>query len=138
MNTEVTSGSRSLQTLNKLITVTLVGVALAMLAGVAAYLLGMQVLYFAAGGLAVVAAIPLFLMYQRVRAVENDIQHREALSLAQRKETERNQQAILRLLDELATARGRRPHRAGDRDRGHHRHDRGLDQLRHRACCATW
>ena len=28
--------------------------------------------------------------------------HREALSLAQRKETERNQQAILRLLDELA------------------------------------
>ena len=46
--------------------------------------------------------IPLFLMFGRVRAVETDIGHREALSLAQRKETERNQQAILRLLDELA------------------------------------
>jgi hypothetical protein len=34
--------------------------------------------------------------------VESDFGHREALSLAQRKETERNQQAILRLLDELA------------------------------------
>ena len=41
-------------------------------------------------------------MFGRVRAVESDIGHREALSLAQRKETERNQQAILRLLDELA------------------------------------
>ena len=52
--------------------------------------------------LAVAALVPLFLMFGRVRAVEADIGHREALSLAQRKETERNQQAILRLLDELA------------------------------------
>ena len=41
-------------------------------------------------------------MFRRVKAVESDFGHREALSLAQRKETERNQQAILRLLDELA------------------------------------
>src|ERR1044071_5976875 len=102
MTTEQTAGTRSLKSLTSLVTVTLVCVALSILAVVAAYLLDMQVVYFAAAGLAVIAAIPLFLMYQRVKVVENDIQHREALSLAQRKETERNQQAILRLLDELA------------------------------------
>jgi twitching motility protein PilJ len=102
MTTEGTTGTRTLKTLTNLVTTTLVCVVLSILAGVAAYLLSLQVLYFASAGLAVIAAIPLFLMYPRVRVVENDIAHREALSLAQRKETERNQQAILRLLDELA------------------------------------
>ena len=77
-------------------------VVLGALAWVAAYLLSLDILYAVAGALALAAAVPLFLMFQRVRAVESDIGHREALSLAQRKETERNQQAILRLLDELA------------------------------------
>jgi len=102
MSTEASGGSRSLRSLNNLISVTLVCVVLSIVAGTAGYLLGMEILYFVAAGVAVIAAIPLFLMYQRVRAVGSDMGHREALSLAQRKETERNQQAILRLLDELA------------------------------------
>src|SRR5262245_66672508 len=102
MSTEVGGGARSLKSLTNLITATLVCIMLAAAAGAAAYVLGIDVLYFAAGGIAVVAMIPLFLIFQRVRVVETDMGHREALSLAQRKETERNQQAILRLLDELA------------------------------------
>ncbi|MBC8027603.1 MAG: methyl-accepting chemotaxis protein, partial [Steroidobacteraceae bacterium] len=102
MNIETGSGARSLKSLNTLITVTLLFVVLAALVAVAGYFVNLSLLYFVAGGVALVAAIPLFLMYQRVTVVENDIAHREALSLAQRKETERNQQAILRLLDELA------------------------------------
>src|SRR6186713_762010 len=102
MSTEVGGGSRTLKSLNNLITTTLVCVMLAVLAGVAAFLLSLNLLYVVAAAFAVAGAVPLFLMFGRVRAVEADIGHREALSLAQRKETERNQQAILRLLDELA------------------------------------
>src|SRR5436190_21094155 len=102
MSTEVGGGSRMLKSINSLITATLVCVVLGALAWVAAYMLGLEILYIAAGVLAVGALVPLFLMFGRVRAVDSDIGHREALSLAQRKETERNQQAILRLLDELA------------------------------------
>ncbi len=102
MSTEVGGGSRTLKSLNKLITATLVCVVLGAVAWVAAYLLNLEILYAVAGVFAVATAVPLFLMFQRVRAVETDIGHREAISLAQRKETERNQQAILRLLDELA------------------------------------
>src|SRR5690242_7717854 len=101
MNTEV-GGSRTLKSLNNLITTTLVCVVLAVLAGAAAFLLSFNLLYVVAAAFAVAGAVPLFVMFGRVRAVEADIGHREALSLAQRKETERNQQAILRLLDELA------------------------------------
>ena len=102
MSSEIGGGSRTLKSINNLITAALVCVVLGVLAGVAAYLLSLEVLYIVAAAFAVAAAIPLFLMFGRVRAVETDIGHREALSLAQRKETERNQQAILRLLDELA------------------------------------
>ena len=102
MSSEIGGGSRTLKSINNLITAALVCVVLGLLAGVAAYLLSLEVLYIVAAAFAVAAAIPLFLMFGRVRAVETDIGHREALSLAQRKETERNQQAILRLLDELA------------------------------------
>jgi twitching motility protein PilJ len=102
MSTEVGVGTRTLKSINTLITATLVCVVLGALAWVAAYLLTLTILYAVAGVFAVAATVPLFLMYGRVRAVETDIAHREALSLAQRKETERNQQAILRLLDELA------------------------------------
>src|SRR6186713_480254 len=89
MSIEGAGGSRSLNSLTKLITATLVCVVLAALAGVAAYVVGIAVVYFVAGGLALVSLIPIALMYQRVRVVENDFGHREALSLAQRKETER-------------------------------------------------
>jgi hypothetical protein len=102
MSSEVGGGSRTLKSINTLITTTLVCVVLGSIAWVAAYLLSLTVLYAVAGLLAIVAVVPLFLMFGRVRSVEADIGHREALSLAQRKETERNQQAILRLLDELA------------------------------------
>ena len=73
-----------------------------MVAWVAAWLLGIDILYAVAGVLAVATAVPLFLMFRRVAGARATFGHREALSLAQRKETERNQQAILRLLDELA------------------------------------
>ena len=102
MNSEVGGGTRTLKSINSLITATLVCVVLGVLAGVAAYMLGLEILYAASAVMAVAAAVPLLLMFGRVRAVESDMGHREALSLAQRKETERNQQAILRLLDELA------------------------------------
>src|SRR5689334_520589 len=102
MNTEVGGSSRSLQSMNGLISATLACVVLAALAALAGYFVHLDFLYLVAGALALVAVIPCFLMFQRVKAVETDIGHREALSLAQRKETERNQQAILRLLDELA------------------------------------
>ena len=102
MNSEGGGGVRTLKSINSLITATLVCVVLGALTWVAAYMLGLEIIYIAAGVLAVAALVPLFLMFGRVRAVESDIGHREALSHAQRKETERNQQAILRLLDELA------------------------------------
>ena len=102
MNTELGGGSRSLKSLGGLISTTLVLLVISVLAWVAAWLLGLDILYAVAGALAIATAVPLFLMFKRVKAVENDFGHREALSLAQRKETERNQQAILRLLDELA------------------------------------
>src|SRR4029450_2161361 len=72
------------------------------LAALAGYFIDISLLYIVAGALALFAVIPCFLMFQRVEVIAADIGHREALSLAQRKETERNQQAILRLLDELA------------------------------------
>ncbi len=95
-------GSRSLKSLGGLITATLVCLVLSVAAWVGAWLLGLEILYAVAGALAFATTVPLFLMFQRVKVVESDFGHREALSLAQRKETERNQQAILRLLDELA------------------------------------
>ena len=103
MNTETAGGSRSLKSLTSLTSTALaaagarrarVGRSLAAEAWMSCTLV--------AGALALATAVPLFLMFRRVKGVESDFGHREALSLAQRKETERNQQAILRLLDELA------------------------------------
>ncbi|HET9473696.1 MAG TPA: methyl-accepting chemotaxis protein [Steroidobacteraceae bacterium] len=102
MNTELGGGSRSLKSINGLITTALLLLVVDVVAWVAAWFSGIEILYVVAGVLAIATAVPLFLMYRRVRMVESDFGHREALSLAQRKETERNQQAILRLLDELA------------------------------------
>ena len=80
MNTEVGGGSRTLKSLNNLITATLVCVALAVLAGAAAFLLNLNLLYVVAAAFALAGVLPLFLMFGRVRAVEADIGHREALS----------------------------------------------------------
>src|SRR4051812_38903341 len=102
MNTEVGGGSRSLKSLSSLISSTLICLALSVAGWVAAWLLNMTILYAVAGGFALATAVPLFMMFGQLKGAENDFGHREALSLAQRKETERNQQAILRLLDELA------------------------------------
>src|SRR5262245_66634021 len=95
-------GSRSLKSLGGLISTTLVCLVLSVAAWVGAWLLGLDLLYAVAGVLALATAIPLFLMFQRVQVVESDFGHREALSLAQRKETARNQAANLRLLDKHA------------------------------------
>jgi len=102
MNTETGGGSRSLKSITSLISTTLVLLVVDVLAWLAAWLLKLDIVFVVAGALALATAVPLFLMFKRVRSVESDFGHREALSLAQRKETERNQQAILRLLDELA------------------------------------
>jgi methyl-accepting chemotaxis protein len=102
MNTEVGGGSRTLRSFTGLITATLVCLVLCVAVWVGGWLLGIDILFIVAAVLAFATAVPLFLMFQRVKVVETDFAHREALSLAQRRETERNQQAILRLLDELA------------------------------------
>ena len=103
MNTEVAGGSRTLKSLNNLITATLVCVVL----GALAWRCGVP-----ARPRRCCISPPARSRWpppcrcsscsSACASVENDIGHREALSLAQRKETERNQQAILRLLDELA------------------------------------
>ena len=90
-----------------LITTALLLLVVDVAAWVAAWLSGIEIVYAVAGALALATAVPMFLMFRRVKMVENDFGHREALSLAQRKETDRNQQAILRLLDELSRPRGR-------------------------------
>src|SRR6185436_1291840 len=102
MSTDVAGGSRSLKALAGLATTTLVLLVLSVAGWVAAWLLNMTILYAVAGAFAFATAVPLFMMFGKFKGVESDFGHREALSLAQRKETERNQQAILRLLDELA------------------------------------
>ena len=87
MNTETGGGSRSLKSLTSLISTTLVLLVLDVLAWVAAWLLKLDLVIVVAGALALATAVPLFLMFRRVKAVESDFGHREALSLAQRKET---------------------------------------------------
>ena len=74
-------GSRSLKSLNGLVSATLVCLVLSVAAWVGAWLLGLQLLYAVAGVLALATAVPLFLMFQRVKVVESDFGHREALSL---------------------------------------------------------
>ena len=59
-------GSRSLNSLNGLVTATLVCLVLSVAAWVGAWLLGLELLYAVAGVLALATAVPLFLMYQRV------------------------------------------------------------------------
>jgi len=71
MNSEVGGGTRTLKSINSLITATLVCVVLGVLAGVAAYMLGLEILYAASAVMAVAAAVPLLLMFGRVRAVED-------------------------------------------------------------------
>ena len=66
MNTETGGGSRSLKTFNSLITSTLLLLALGVAAWVAAWLLGLDILYAVAGVLAIATAIPLFLMYKHL------------------------------------------------------------------------
>ncbi len=66
MNTEVGGGTRTLKSINSLISATLVCVVLGVLAWVAAYLLQLDILYIVAGVLAFASAVPLFLMFQRV------------------------------------------------------------------------
>ena len=51
---------------------------------------------------------------------------------AKRTENKRNQEAILRLLDEMGDLARRRPHGARQGDRGHDRRHRGLDELHDR------
>src|SRR5690349_8710096 len=83
MSTDLGGGSRTLKSMNSLISATLACAVLAALTAAAGYLIDLNVLYIAAAALALAAAVPCFLMFQRVKAVEADMGHREALSLAQ-------------------------------------------------------
>ena len=67
MNTEVGGGSRSLKSLGPLISSTLVCLALSVAGWVAAWLLGMDILYAVAGLFALATTVPLFLMFRRVK-----------------------------------------------------------------------
>ena len=60
------------------------------------------VLVIVAGALALVALVPLILLYITLRTARNDAAEQLLAADSQRQENERNQEAILRLLDEIA------------------------------------
>jgi hypothetical protein len=80
--------------------------------------------------LGIALALAMIWIYRRVA----DTGRAAARQTAQ---NERNQQAILTLLDEMSQPRRRGPHRAGHGDRGHHRRDCRLGQLRDRGPART-
>ena len=59
-------------------------------------------LVLAAGGLALLALIPLALLFFTLRATGHEVVEQQLAADTQRRENERNQEAILRLLDEIA------------------------------------
>jgi twitching motility protein PilJ len=54
-------------------------------------------------GLAVLALVPIALMFRRFAELQRETERQRATAEAQRRESDRNQQAILRLLDELSS-----------------------------------
>ena len=76
--------------------------------------------------------VPLFLMFQRVKVVESDFGHREAPVAGAAQGNRAQPAGHPAAARRTRAAGGRRPHRAGHGHRRHHRHDRRLDQLRHR------
>ena len=69
MSLDAAGGSRSLKSFNGLITATLVCLAVSVAAWVAAWLLGLDILYAVAGAFAFATAIPLFLFAYAARAL---------------------------------------------------------------------
>jgi len=67
MNTEVGGGSRSLKSMTGLVTASLVFLVLAVAACAAAWLLDLEILFAVGGGLALATAVPMFIMFRRVR-----------------------------------------------------------------------
>jgi twitching motility protein PilJ len=53
--------------------------------------------------LALATLVPLFILWQRISALRAAAEHQRAVAEAQAREADRNQQAILRLLDELSS-----------------------------------
>ena len=136
MNTEVGGGSRTLKSINTLITATLMCVVLGALAWVAAYMLEARHPLAVAGALAIAGLVPLFLMFRRVRAVDSRHRHREALSLrsARKPNAPAGHPALLDELAPLAMAtspcRPRSPKTSPARS--------PTPSTTPSACCATW
>jgi twitching motility protein PilJ len=94
--------AKTIQTVSTLLLVAAAASGAVAAIGVAGYLTAASPLYLAAGAIGLVVLGLLLLGWTRVRNVSAEIAERERAALAQRKESERNQEAILRLLDELA------------------------------------
>ena len=72
MSTETGGGSRSLKSLHGLISTTMVLLVIDVLAWIAGWLLELDIVFIVAAVLALATAVPLFLMFKRVKAVEGD------------------------------------------------------------------
>jgi twitching motility protein PilJ len=94
--------AKTIQTVGTLLLVAAAASGAVVAIGVAGYLTAASPLYLAAGAIGLVVLGLLLLGWTRVRNVSAEIAERERAARAQRKESERNQEAILRLLDELA------------------------------------
>jgi len=102
MSTTHANSAKTVQTVALLL---LVAAAISALAGIlsAVGYAQNQLPLFAGVALASVVTLILALFaWQSIRRIERELVERERAALAQRKESERNQEAILRLLDELA------------------------------------
>ncbi len=96
------SSAKTVQTVATLLLVATVLGVLVAAAGVAGFLTTQSPMYLGVAiGAALIVLLALF-AWIRVRSIEREIAERERAALAHRKENERNQEAILRLLDELA------------------------------------
>ena len=71
-------------------------------AACAAFANANALLVLAAGGLALLALIPLALLFFTLRATGHEVVEQQLAADTQRRENERNQEAILRLLDEIS------------------------------------
>jgi twitching motility protein PilJ len=94
--------AQAIQTVSTLLLAAAVASGVAAAIGVVGFVLAKSPLFIAAAAIGVAVAVLALFAWSRVRGIIGEIAERERLALVQRKDSERNQEAILRLLDELA------------------------------------
>jgi twitching motility protein PilJ len=98
-----TKGSgQSIQAVSTLLLVAAIASGAAAAVGIVGFVTAKSPLFIVAAVIGLVVAALAVFAWSRVRGIMADTAERERLALVQRKESERNQEAILRLLDELA------------------------------------